>query len=796
MLLNYLSIAWRSLRKNPLYSFINISGLSAGLCVCMLILLYVAHEHSYDRFHKNADRIFRINGSLIMGTQTINFQGVSFPSGPLVKETDPRVTDYLRIKTVDQPVPIQNKEYPARLFAEKKWIFTDPDFFSFFTFPLISGNPAAVLQRANTVVLSERVAKKYFGIQDPIGRLLQYNHKYTLEVTGVAKDPPSNSSIDFDFIASLSSLSSMEEYTDEVKAQGVGFGGVNTYVRISHPEAARGVEKTLDLLGAATDEGAFSHPDFHLDAFTGIHLGLNFGDFTNIKYLSIFPLVAGLVLLLALINYMSLATARATARAGEIGVRKTMGAGRRAIAFQFYVESTLYAVLAFSLGWGLFFLLKPGFLNLLHLAIDDSFLMTPGILALFGGLLLLTIGVAGSYPALVLSSFNPVETLSGKVSKQRGGALVRKTFTVGQFTISVALVICSLIMNRQLFLFRHMDTGLNRENVVMIPFSRDMGAHYNAFKQGLSALPGITRIATTHFPIYGTVNISMVTQAGKGSPIPLDILDADSAFIPTAGIRWRFPPRDLTQLTTPHHIVINESAIGELHLSANPIGETIEMDDAKYIVSGVVRDFNYFDLNGKIRGLGLVEDTLHLNNKPNPGCLYVKTAPHINMPSLMESIQKIHDRYDTGTPFEYQFMDDAFDNMFKAEDRLADLIGVFTALTIGIACLGLFGLAAFSAAQRTREIGVRKVLGAGIYQIVRLLTVEFLLLVGLAIAISVPVAWWVMDHWLERFTYRVSISPWVFVSAGLGALLIAILTVSSQALKAAMGNPVKSLRTE
>ena len=540
----------------------------------------------------------------------------------------------------------------------------------------------------------------------------------------------------------------------------------------------------------------FGASTFHLDRFTDSHLGLNFGDFSNTKYLEIFPIVAGLVLLLALINYMSLATARATTRAKEVGVRKTMGAGRKTVAAQFYVESALYAVLAFGLGWGLFLLIKPGFLHLLHLDIDDTFLTQPVNLALLGGLLLLTIVIAGSYPALVLSSFKPVDTLSGKISKQRGGALIRKTFTLVQFSVSIALIICSLVMNRQLWFFRHMDTGVNRENVVTIPFSPRLSLHYPAFREEVSGLPGVIRTATTHYPLYTSFDMSAAEREGTNASIPLSIIEADSNFISTTGIHWAVPPTASGQWLGGDRLLLNQSAVETLGLPPNPVGQTIDMDSKRYTVTGVVRDFNYFDVGGKIKPLTIVMDTMHGANRPNPGCLYVKISPQVNVPSLMESIQNIQQRYDPGTPFDYQFLDENFDKMFRAEDRLADLIGVFTAITIGIACLGLFGLAAFSATQRTKEIGIRKVLGAGVYQIVRMLTLQFLFPVGLSILVAAPIAWRLMTHWLDKFAYRISLSPWLFVWAGLGALVIAALTVSSQALKAATGNPVKSLRTE
>jgi len=792
MLLNYLNAAWRSLRKAPLYSAINIGGLSAGLAVCMLILVYVVHEHSYDGFHKNADRIFRVHSAVHWGTQSVNIQSLSADAGPMIRATDPRVESFLRVEDQDQNAHLQNKGRPDLRFTEKKFLFADSNFFSFFSFPLRSGRAETVLQRPFSVVLSERAARKYFGTTDPVGQLLVLDHQYTLEVTGVAKNPPSNSSIDFDFITPVSTLGGMAERKEELAGTGMAWGTFVTYLRLNRREGARGVEKTL----AALDRGD-SPSTYYLDLFRDSHLGLNFGDFSNIKYLRIFPLIAGLVLLLALINYMSLATARATTRAKEIGVRRTLGAGRRTLAFQFYTESALYAGLAFLLGYALFVLFRPGFLNLLALSIDDGFLANPRVIGLFAGLLVFTILAAGSYPAVVLSSFRPIAILSGKVSRNKGGAGVRRLFTVLQFTISIALIGCSLVMYQQLSYLRHKDTGVNRENILEIPYTEDMGRHYDAFRSEVASLPGVVEVATTHTPIYsGSWEMGFVDGESKKQPLPLPMLNASPNFLSLAGIRWKYPPADAAVLQSPSNIVLNEQALSDLKLPLRPIGQTLSIDGKRYTVAGVVRDFNYTSLDYPMSGLGIVRDTANEQNRPNKGCLYVKVSAHINLPTLVEAIGKACARYDPGSAFSYQFMDEAFNAQYKAEDRLAGLLGVFTLLTIGIACLGLFGLATFSTIQRTKEIGIRKVLGAGVPGIIRLLTTDFLWLVGLSIVLASPLAWWAMHRWLEGFAYRIAVSPVALAAAGLGAALIALLTVGGQALRAARANPVKSLRSE
>ena len=788
MLINYLTAAWRSLRKSPLYSAINIGGLAAGLAVCMLIVLYVTHEHSYDRFHRGSDRLFRVNATLTYGGQQIQMQGIGYTCAPRILAIDPRVASVLRLKGQDQSTPLEANGHP---FTEGKFVFADNNFFSFFTFPLLRGQAATVLQKPFAVVLSARAAHKYFGQQDPIGQVILYNHKYPLEVTGVAADPPSNSTIDFDFVTPLSSLEAIPEQRERLGTQAEAFGNFVTYMQLKDPGAARGVEKSMEVM--VNDSTAH----FHMNLLRDTHLGLNFGDFSNIKYLSIFPLIAGLVLLLALINYMSLATARATTRAKEIGVRKTLGAGRRTVALQFYVESALYACLAFGLGYVLFLLLKPGFLNLLHLSIDGRFMGQPLVLALFGGLLLFTVLAAGGYPSLVLSAFRPVAVLSGKLSKRRGGERVRRVFTVLQFTISIGLIACSMIMYQQLYFFRHTDTGVNRDNIIEVPFTGDLGRHYSAFYQDVQGMPGVTQLATSHYPLYGgTWDMSFVNGIVKDQPVPLDMINASPNFLSMIGVRWKIPPANPSVLDDRTALLLNTRALSALHLPTDPIGHTLDMDGVRYTVAGVYKDFNFQSLNYPMVALGIVRDTLHDKDKPNPGCLYIKVSPHVNMPTLLEGIGRAYTRYNPGGEFTYRFMDDAFNAQYKSEDRLAGLLGMFTVLTIGIACLGLFGLATFATLQRTKEIGIRKVLGAGIPGLVRLLSADFLTLVALSVALALPLAWWAMHSWLRQFAYRITVSPWTLGAAALGAIVLALLTVGGQALRAAQANPVKSLKID
>jgi putative ABC transport system permease protein len=530
-------------------------------------------------------------------------------------------------------------------------------------------------------------------------------------------------------------------------------------------------------------------PDAHLDGKLGVR--------DNLRYLEVFPLIAGLVLLLALINYMSLATARAASRAKEVGVRKVMGAGRGRIAGQFYVESAVFAVLSFTAGILLFLALKPWFLHLLQIQIDDSFLFSPVMLAFAGCLLILVTIAAGSYPSLVLSAFRPVAVLYGKMSGRRGGERVRKAFIVVQFTISMSLILCSLVIEKELNYIRHTDTGMDRENVVMIPFGAGLG-HYEAFKREISALPGIRGVATSDYPMYGGFDAWAVKMPGADKEVQLHAMTVDKDFIPMMDLQWKVKPADERSIYDGTHCLLNETAVETLGISGGPLGQQLNFGKDGIRVAGVLRDFNYQSLQSKISALAIFlrGDTALAWGNGASGCMLVKIRTRVNIPTTVETIHRIYSKYDQKTAFEFQFMDEAFDAQYKAEDRLAGLLGIFTAITILIACLGLFALATFSAQQRVKEIGIRKTLGASTAAIGALLSRDFLRPVIWAIFIACPLSWWLMNKWLDDFAYRTPVPWWIFLGAGVLLLVIALATVLTRSLRAAKANPADALRSE
>ncbi|HVS91616.1 MAG TPA: ABC transporter permease [Mucilaginibacter sp.] len=815
MLKNYLKIAWRNLVRQRLYSLINISGLAVGLAVCMLIMLYVAHEHSYDRFHKNGDRIYTLHATIKIGGNAMNMAYMSYGTGPIIKQNLPKIEDYMRTMDYGRGhVIVYDPAAPDTKFADNKLLFADAGFFKFFSFELVSGSPSDVLSKPFSIVLSIDMARKYFGNADPIGKTLTIKTDTTLsyQVTGVAENAPSNSSINFDFIASASTLSSVKSFAQRIgEQQGIGPGSFNVYLLLRDKRDTGQVKRVMQAIVKA-DKNAYDDEKFSLQPFASTHLENNFGDVTNIKYMKIFPVVAILVLLLALVNYMSLSTARATLRAKEVGVRKVTGASRRNIAKQFYVESALFAFISFGLGYFLCYVFKPLFLSTIKLTIDNSFLHSPLVLALMAGLLVVTILVAGSYPSLVLSSFNPVVTLKGKMSKQSGGAVVRKVFTTLQFAISIGLIIGGIVIDRQLYYMRHADTGINKENVIMIPVGAAFDGHYAAFSREIKNLSGVSEIATSHYGMFQSYDMYSVGGKNPKEQIMLPSLTVDQNFVNVLGLKWKYPPSPNTTLEGHNKVVINEEAIAKLHLEPNPVGTYIKAggdnlqnpvgmymkagNDNLQIV-GVLKDFNFSSMERHIEPLGLfiAPDTAKFWGKYS--ChLFARIKPKTNLPTLLDAMKGIYQKYDKDTPFSYTFMDDAFNAQYEAEDKLAAMFSIFTVITIVLATMGLFGLAAFTIEQRTKEIGIRKVLGASISSINSLLSKDFLKLVLFSIVVASPVAWWFMHKWLQDFAYHIDIAWWMFAGAGLLAIVLAVITVSYHAIRAAIANPVKSLRSE
>ncbi len=799
MLRNYLLLALRGLRRHPLYSFINIGGLAAGLAVSVLILLYVAHEFSYDGFHANGERIFKTMGRANYGGEQVNLLGMSAQVGPRLQRALPGVV-LGQVRSQESPRAVLKTSTGFHSF-EDHLHFADASAFRVFTLPFLRGNPALALTRPGTLVLTETLAKKYFGTENPLGKILTYNGQFPLEVTGVVQDLPSNSTLDFEGFISFATLNTVARTDESVKRQledqTVGFGGYITYFLLRSPTDRGRVERMIQRL---QKQGLFDpkqKPDeFILEPLRDLHLYGAFVDHSQ-QYHGVFLGVALTILLLALINYMNLATARATQRAKEIGVRKTLGGLRKQVAAQFYVESALTTVLAFALGMALVLWLRPLFFGWLDLRVDARFLSEPLFLQLLAGVLVLSVALAGSYPALLLSRFAPVEVLKGRFSKT-GGAGVRRVLTVFQFVVSVGLIGCSLVVYQQLTFLKTQKAGLDKAGVVVVPVPATLARHYAAFKAELRQQPGIQRVSAASWPLFKSGMSMFFTKTPKTKKeVMLMVASVDNSFFETMGVPWKTRPATAPGTRPENTLVLNQAALPQLDLKGNPVGEKLELGIKTYDIEGVVQDFNLFSLRQQQQGLAItVSPDTASSLLAQGGCFYLKLAPGTDVPRQLARVEALFKRYEAEYPFEFYFLDEAYAALYKLEARLGAMFAVFTGVALLIACLGLFGLATFAVETRTKEIGIRKVLGASVASIVTLLSGGFVKLILISVVIASPLVWWAMQRWLQDFATRIDFGGWIFALAGGLALVVALLTVGAQAVKAALANPVDSLRSE
>lgn len=793
MIRNYFKIAFRNLRKNKLYSFINIGGLSLGLTACILIMFYVSHEHSFDQFHKDADQIFTLRGKSLFGSDTVFIQNFSAATAEMTKERSAFVDESIRIFEEYKPLIIRRTGNDPKSFSEEGFFYTDQNYFDFFSFPLLKGNAETALKDPFSLIISEEIATKYFGNENPIGQVLQVEKDtlYTYTVKGVIAKSPSNSSIQNKFIASISSLEKSKGNERLFSPSIVRGGAFKTFFRINDISKGDKVAQTITQLSQEGDEA--SKDEYFLYPLTETHL--NYTNNSGIGYLDVFPLIAGLILLLALINYMSLTTARAASRSKEIGIRKVNGASKKEIAFQFYIESALFISISFIVAGLLSFLLKDFFFSLLDISIDSSFFLNGNFIAILISVYFLSILAAGLYPAIIMSSFRPVDNFR-KVQNELGGNMVRKVCTTLQFIIAVILIIGGITIKEQMHHLQSVNTGLNRSEILMIPLEKSMGTKIPAFQNELEKIPEIKGTSISGYPIYGGYDMFYASSENT-EPMALPFMNVDKNFFDVLQVEWKMKPKDLIMAEQPKKLVINEQAIEKFKLAQDPRGQNIEMAEAPFEVVGVVKNFHYSSLDMPIDALAMMVSKNDMSsNDFDSGNLYVKYERTAVLPDLIKNIEATYKKFDSEKDFSYRFMDDAFNSMFKSEQRLAHIFNIFVVLTIIIAGLGLLGLATFSAQKRIKEIGIRKILGASVLQITSSLSLSFLKIVFVAIVIAVPIAWLLARNWLNNFVYRIDLNIWIFLLASLATMFIAILTVSFQAIKAARSNPVKSLRTE
>ena len=825
MFKNHLQLAFRNILKRKGYTIFNIVGLAIGIACCLLIFQYVAYEKSYDRFNKNANDIVRLRldlhdqGKLTMQSATV-FAGVA----PLLKKDLPEVENYCRL--IDTRIswqgsdPVQNSVVFANeakniKAIENKGYYTEQSFLNMFTLHIIEGDKNTLLNAPDKIILSETLAKKYFGDHDAVGKqitVLEGGYKYSYLVTGVFEDYPANSHLSFDYLVSYPTFVNMIK---RLGPRGVDpettLGWYDYYVYLQlYPGFD---QKKLDAkLVAFCDkylnneyfkshnnrEDLYSMPlkDIHLYSHYNEEAGVN-GDGKSVSFLF---LIAFLIIIIAWINYTNLATARSLERAKEVGIRKVLGALRKNLVTQFLTESFLLNFAAVIIAVAVAFICTPSFNHLIGSTSEKGFYLTTPYLFGFVGLFITGTLASGMYPAFVLSGFHPIAVLKGLFKNSNSGMLVRKGLIIGQFATSIILIAGTIIIYQQVNFMRNQKLGADISQTLIIngPSEKQDSAYttsYQAFKNEILRINGVKNIAASSGvmgkEIYMT-NPAIIIHSKDKNPVTVYTLYVDADFLSSYKMQFKagrnFEPNNPDDKKT---VVLSEEAVKLLGIDdfGKAINQAVYNYNDTFKIIGVVANYHQLGLNRSMLPVVFVP-------KPGINNYYSVKFETGNVHQTVASVEKVWNNFFPQNPFSYYFLDDSYNEQYKADDEFGKVFGLFSFLAIIIACFGLFSLSAFNVLQRTKEIGIRKVLGAPVSNIIYVLAKDFMLLVFVAFFIAVPVTWFVMNNWLHDFAYRISISWWIFLIAGITGVLIALLTISFQSIKAATSNPVKSLRTE
>ena len=813
MIKNYFKIALRNLRKQRFYSLINILGLAIGLAVCLLITLFVLDELSYDRYHEKADRIQRVHMSYSLGGKEGNGAVVAAPLAQTMVETYPEVENAVRFRTQGSYTLYRG----TNAYQEEDVTFADSSLFDVFTLPLLYGNPKTALAQPNTLVISARSARKYFGTDweksPPLGEtLLVGRDKEAYQITGIFDRMPSNAHFHFDVFLSMSSLEESREdmwlnnnfHTYLLLREGTDIEALQTKLNETFKTYAAPEIKQFTNMSYEEFMGSGNRFEYLLQPLTDIHL---YSDLEaeieangDIRYVYIFSAIALFVLLIACVNFMNLSTARSAGRAKEVGIRKTLGSLRKQLIGQFLVEAVLVSFLALLLAILMAELALPFFNDLAGKQFTIQYLhpwyFLPLLLlaVVFIGLL------AGSYPAFFLSAFRPASVLKGKLASGVGSSWLRNSLVVLQFSISIVLITSTVVVYQQLNHIRSMKLGYDKEHVLVVHNTYYLGEQAETFKNEALRQPSVTAATLTgHLPANAFNNNNNAIFPGtnpnseRTTTLPWFFVDHD--YIPTMGMEMvagRNFSRDFATDTAA--LVINEAAARYFFDDTDPVGQTLSRfsdDPGRFVtftVIGVVRDFHYSTMRQKIM-------PMVINLADNISALSLRVQPGQEAATIA-ALEEQWSRFVPDLPFEYSFLNERFNDLYQSEQKLGTIFTVFCSLAIFIACLGLFGLAAYTAEQRTKEIGIRKVLGASVGSLVFMFSKDFTKLVLIALLIAIPISYFMMSRWLDDFAYRITLGVSTFLIAGGLALLIAWLTIGFQSVRAAVANPVNSLRSE
>lgn len=790
MLKNYLVIALRNLVRRKAFSLLNIFGLAIGMACSILIFLWVQDETSYDKFNTNANSIYRITCRLGDTKAAV----VPIPLAPALQKDIPGIKMATSISPAEILFSIGDKK-----FKEEHVYYADSNFLQVFSYPLAEGNSHTVLHSPDGMLITEAMAKKYFGNEPALGKVIHLENDRTgrsLLVEGVLKNVPANSHLQFDMLLPWEHYGNAKEST--------AWGNYDVYAYIQMDDHFKGTSAAIKQLEQRVDgvrqqrDNTHTPANFTIQPVTDIHLHagslvLDVAGQGNAEYVTIFSLVAIFILVIACINFMNLSTALASQRAKEVGLRKTIGALKVQLIVQFIGEAILLSFVALLIAVGLTFLLLPAFNALASKSISLQLLNIKIVGALLGTALLTGL-IAGSYPAFYLARFQPVKVLKG-FKLQAGGNMLRGSLVVLQFTISIVLIISTLVVYNQLQFIRNRDIGFKKDNLLYIqmPQVGDLYNNTNALKATLTQYPGISNYTViNHLPTNLTTGTTDVSWPGKdpNKQIVVPHMGVDENFIKVFGMQMLAGrPFDKQLEAHQHGFMINETALKVMKLTtANAVGTQISINEDTGRIVGVVKDFNFNAVHQSILPLIMYYNT-------SAGYLVLRTSA-ANTAGTIHTAKDVFQKVFPNYPFQYNFIDSDIAHLYTSEQQMGKLFNVFSVLSIIVSCLGLFGLATFATQKRVKEIGVRKVLGASVTGIVGLLSKDFLKLVALSSVIAFPIAWWAMHQWLQNFAYHIAISWWIFLLAAVLAVVIALATISFQAVKAATMNPTKSLRSE
>ncbi len=803
MFSNYLKTSIRIILRNKVFSLINIIGLALGMASCIMISLFVQHELSYDRFNEKADQIYRVSYRSEFENKASMYAKTPAPLAQALINDYPEVIAGARIYKDEN----QSVEYDDKIFIENRFFYADPSLFTVFSIPFIQGNAATALEKPNSIVITRSIAEKYFGGNDPVGKNIIFKGSEVYRITGIVNDVPVNSHFHYDFLASFSTL-------DRSESEDWNNSFLYTYIVLQNNYPANRLEdKFLELLqkyigpdiqqafGMTLEEykaktgrnfGYFLQPLKKIHLYSDIESEIEANG--DIRLVYIFSMIAVFILIIACINFINLSTARSSTRSLEVGMRKVFGSQRRQLIQQFLGESVLLSAIGIFLGMILVEISLPLFERLSGRQIDIQYFNNPIILAGTIGLCLFVGIVAGYYPAFLLSSFHPMKVLKGKLHTTGKGFRLRNLLVVVQYTISIILIICTLTIYKQLNFMSKKSLGFNKQEVVVIKGAGALDHQLETFLKGMEDIPSVVNV-TASSSVPGK-DFSSHTRAFEGASSEdmrmVSYVHGDYGFLKTFGIgikEGRYFSKDFP--TDSEACLLNETAVKSFGLS-NPVGKRYHERYGGLTVIGVVKDFHYSSLYERIQPLAIYPYSKYSDEM---AYLSVKIHPW-DMDSTVEIIREKWEQLVKNKPFEYYFLDDSLDDLYRAERKGGNLMFIFSLLTILIASLGLIGLASFTAKQKTLEIGVRKVLGASVQEIVLFLTKDFMRWVLLANLVAWPVAYFAMNRWMENFAYRTGISWWIFLFAGGLAIIISLVTVGYLTFRAASADPVVAIRYE